>query len=300
MSIKFELPKLRKDEKIEIFLRKHTMFLVIPLSVIIAIIIMPTIFIFYLINFTFFFSQPPIKNLLIIIASSYALIMCGYALYTWFRYYFSYLIVTNQRLIEIEQKGLFNRNTSELELIRIEDVKALIHGVLATFFHYGDVLVETAGATSENFLFEKIPHASYVSTKILELSQKALEEQQPEVGGRMASVLLEGKERESNISQTNQEISEGDLPSQTTDFSNLKNQELEKNDFISDKKLNNPEIENKLSSYNTKEIRNENEIKSKKNDLKNYSENKFQGGILYERGENDKETGDNSGGVELK
>lgn len=300
MSIKFELPKLRKDEQIEIFLRKHTMFLIIPLSVIIVIIIMPTIFIFYLINFTSFFSQPPIKNLLIIIASSYALIMCGYALYTWFRYYFSYLIVTNHRLIEIEQKGLFSKNTSELELIRIEDVKALIHGVLATFFHYGDVLVETAGATSENFLFEKIPHASYVSTKILELSQKALEEQQPEVGGRMASVLLEGKEEQRNDSQICQEIPEGESHHRITNFSDFKKQEAEKNNFFDNGKLNNTRTENESDIYSEKETKNENEIKSKESGLKKHSENKFQGGILYERGENDKETEDNSGGIELK
>jgi len=189
MEIKFELPQMQKGERMEVFLRKHIMFLVAPLSSILAIMILPLVGIMVLFNLSPFFSQAPIRNLLIIFMSGYLLVMCGYALMIWFRYYYSYLIVTNMRLIEIEQKSLFDRSTSELELVRIEDVKALVRGILATFLRYGDVLVETAGATTENFLFEKIPNASYVSTKILELSQKALDEHTPEIGGRMASVL---------------------------------------------------------------------------------------------------------------
>ena len=109
--------------------------------------------------------------------------MLAAGLFIWFRYYYTYLIVTNLKLIEIEQKGLFNRNTSTLELIRVEDVKGLVRGVLATFLRYGDVLVETAGATESNFLFEKIPNASYVSTQVLKLSVGS---HKPELTGRMA------------------------------------------------------------------------------------------------------------------
>ncbi|MGB9680920.1 MAG: hypothetical protein ACPLYC_01820 [Minisyncoccia bacterium] len=291
MSIQFELPKLRADEKIEIFLRKHTMFLIVPLAVIIAIIIIPTIFIFYLVISIHFFNQPPIKNILIIIVSSYSLIMCGYALYIWFRYYFSYLIVTNQRLIEIEQKGLFIRNTSELELVRIEDVKALIHGVLATFFHYGDVLVETAGATTENFLFEKIPHASYVSSKILELSQRALEEQQPETGGRMASILLEGEKIHKDKNQDNQDIPEDGLSNQSDKFfSNLEQQELVKNNLINYPPQTDTQLENENKEKNDfkEEISPKNKLKTLKS------------GVLYEREKVNEKNKNDSGEIELK
>lgn len=192
MDIRLELPQMQEGERVEIFLRKHIMFLVAPLSTVLAIMILPTIAILVLMDLSSVFNQPPIKNLLIIFLSIYLLTMCGYALFIWFRYYYSYLIVTNTRLIEIEQRGIFNRVTSELELLRVEDVKALVRGFLATFLRYGDVLVETAGATTENFLFEKIPNASYVSTKILELSQQALKEHAPEVGGRLASITSQG------------------------------------------------------------------------------------------------------------
>jgi hypothetical protein len=189
MAFEFQMPQILEGEEIKIFLRKHIMFLVAPLATIAAIMILPTIGVLILSDFVPILAQSPIKNFIILFMSAYSLILCGVGLFIWFRYYFSYLIVSNLRLIEIEQKSIFDRTTSELELIRIEDVKALVRGILPTLLHYGDVLVETAGATTQNFLFEKIPNANYVSSQILELSQISLGEHAPEVGGRMASVI---------------------------------------------------------------------------------------------------------------
>jgi len=184
MAFESYLPEIHENEEIKVFSRKHIMFLLMPLSTIATVFILPIVGVFILYNLSSFFSEYPVKNFIILIMSCYLLILCAAALFIWFRYYYSYLIVTDSRIIEIEQKSLFNRTTSELELLRIEDVKALVRGILATFLRYGDVLVETAGAEENNFLFQKLPNASYVSTQILELAQKSAGIHAPVLGGR--------------------------------------------------------------------------------------------------------------------
>ena len=45
-------------------------------------------------------------------------------------YYLDTWIVTTERIISIEQKGLFERTASELDLISVQDATAEVHGFL--------------------------------------------------------------------------------------------------------------------------------------------------------------------------
>lgn len=74
----------------------------------------------------------------------------------WIDYYFDVWIVTNRRVINIEQKGLFSRDVSEVELDKIQDVTTEVTGVIPTFINFGDVQIQTAG-TQEKFLFRNVP-----------------------------------------------------------------------------------------------------------------------------------------------
>ena len=64
----------------------------------------------------------------------------------WMDYYLDKLIVTNERVIEIEQRGLFSREISSLHMENIQDVTIEVHGIIQTFFKLGDVHVQTSGA----------------------------------------------------------------------------------------------------------------------------------------------------------
>jgi uncharacterized membrane protein YdbT with pleckstrin-like domain len=70
--------------------------------------------------------------------------MLGFSL--WLDYYLDTLVVTNQRVIEIEQRGLFSREISSLNLENIQDVTINTHGIIQTFFKLGDIHVQTSGA----------------------------------------------------------------------------------------------------------------------------------------------------------
>jgi uncharacterized membrane protein YdbT with pleckstrin-like domain len=112
---------------------------------------------------------------------SYTLIVSALGLYilfiwiliydAWLSYYLDVFIVTNKRIVDIEQSGLFGRTVAEERLYRIQDVASTTEGVLATMFRYGNVYVQTAGKT-ERFIFESVPNPEGVTRTILGLTDK--------------------------------------------------------------------------------------------------------------------------------
>lgn len=96
----------------------------------------------------------------------------------WVNYYFDIILITNQRIINIAQKGLLSRETSELSLAEIEDVTADVNGVIHTFLNYGLLVIETAGGGTFGdkvkpgyFTISDIPNPNKVARTILELKQ---------------------------------------------------------------------------------------------------------------------------------
>ncbi len=66
------------------------------------------------------------------------------------------LILTNMHLIQVVQSGLFNRQTSQLSLAKVQDVTGKRAGFVATILNFGDVVVQTA-ADSDQFVFHNAP-----------------------------------------------------------------------------------------------------------------------------------------------
>ena len=101
-------------------------------------------------------SKAPYKNLFTFLENLFLLLIWIISFVIWVDYYFDVWIVTNKRVVNIEQKGLFSRNVSELELEKIQDITTEVHGLIPTFLNYGDVFIQTAGER-ERFLFVKYP-----------------------------------------------------------------------------------------------------------------------------------------------
>ncbi len=90
---------------------------------------------------------------------------------TFMEYWLDVFIVTEKRILDINQTGLFKRTISELRLYRTQDVTSEIKGFWNSLFNYGDVFVQTAGEI-ERFHFEDVRHPNEVAKMILELSEK--------------------------------------------------------------------------------------------------------------------------------
>lgn len=67
----------------------------------------------------------------------------------WSDNYLDLLIITNMRIIDVEQFLLFNRDVAEVRLENIEDIKAITKGFFKTILNVGDLIVQTAGENRE-------------------------------------------------------------------------------------------------------------------------------------------------------
>jgi len=83
-------------------------------------------------------------------------------------YYLDIWIVTNKRIINIEQQDLFHRTIAEVRISRVQDVTSESKGFFPTFFDYGEVFVQSAGETPR-ITFEEVPKPQYVAKVIGDL-----------------------------------------------------------------------------------------------------------------------------------
>ncbi|MEK7636772.1 MAG: PH domain-containing protein [Patescibacteria group bacterium] len=58
------------------------------------------------------------------------------------------LAVTTQRVIDIDQRGFFERHVAETTYDKIQDVRYTIRGLWSTIFRFGTIVLQTAGATT--------------------------------------------------------------------------------------------------------------------------------------------------------
>lgn len=88
----------------------------------------------------------------------------------WVDYYLDVWIITSERIIDIEQKGLFNREISEFMLDKVQDITVEVPNMLATFLRYGNIVVQTAGERS--FTIKQIPNLYEAKNLILDYAKK--------------------------------------------------------------------------------------------------------------------------------
>ena len=90
----------------------------------------------------------------------------------WALYYLNMQIITNMRLVDIDQYSLFARSVTEINIQNVQDVTSESHGLFATLFGYGDVVVQTAGA-KQRFTFEMVSHPEEIKKLLLDLYEKS-------------------------------------------------------------------------------------------------------------------------------
>lgn len=83
-------------------------------------------------------------------------------------YYLDVWLITNERLIDIAQKGLFARTVAETRFYLIQDVTTEVKGFIPTVFGYGNVYVQTAGAT-QRFALKEVPNPYTLARRIMEI-----------------------------------------------------------------------------------------------------------------------------------
>jgi uncharacterized membrane protein YdbT with pleckstrin-like domain len=95
-------------------------------------------------------------------------------------YYLSLQIITNKRIIDIDQKGLFRREVNSISLESIQNITHNKNSFLKTIFNYGDVVVETSGEQTKEsvvgtsgIVFNNVPNPSEVANTLDKIKESA-------------------------------------------------------------------------------------------------------------------------------
>lgn len=86
----------------------------------------------------------------------------------WVDYYLDMWVITSERIIDINQMGLFRRKISEFMLDKIQDITVEIPDLMATMLKYGNINIQTAGEIS--FAIKQIPKVYEAKNLILDYS----------------------------------------------------------------------------------------------------------------------------------
>lgn len=163
----------RSDETVLLMARRHWTILFVYVLQLIGLHILPVAvvaIIFWLRGLTFVLTD-----------IVYLLIVLGFSLYyigIWLIYFHAFTdyhldiwIVTNQRILDIQQHGLFNRIVAELNMTKVEDVTSEVRGKMQTVLNFGNIYVQTAGE-QHRFIFQQVPHPQKIAEVILHMAAK--------------------------------------------------------------------------------------------------------------------------------
>ncbi len=161
--------KTRENEEIKMVIRRHW-FVVINLFAFGALMaVLPPFVYFIMTNYIH------IKELsfsyFVIGSSIYYMFVINMLYIGWLDYYLDAAIITSDRIVDIDQEGLFNRTVSEVHYSRVQDSTASTKGIVQNVLNFGDVHIQTAGASRE-FNLEKIPQPYKVAKLIIDIQQE--------------------------------------------------------------------------------------------------------------------------------
>jgi signal transduction histidine kinase len=84
----------------------------------------------------------------------------------WTEYFLDVWIITDRRIFNIQQVGLFHRQSSSCEIENVQEIVVHTDNFLQTLLHYGTVRIQTAGPSGEYITAEGVPHPERVRAAI--------------------------------------------------------------------------------------------------------------------------------------
>ncbi|MFA5047595.1 MAG: hypothetical protein WC516_00975 [Patescibacteria group bacterium] len=134
-----------------------------------------------LIVLAFFFIYPLFLQGILGVVGFCVLLLVGLILAwrTYSKHYFTALIMTDRRLIDVDQCGLFGCDISEALYSKIDEVYSKSGGLWGAIFGWGDVYVGLSSEANVKLKFSKIRGAGKVASEILLRQESYLQNNQP-------------------------------------------------------------------------------------------------------------------------
>ena len=110
-------------------------------------------------------------NLLWVFVGSFAigLVLFFYHFLMWF---FTYYIVTNQRIRQITQRGFFGKDVIELRLAKIQNISYNIPGFSGEIFKFGTIVIQTFVG---DLVIKNVEHPDEIYNKLQDAVEQATE-----------------------------------------------------------------------------------------------------------------------------
>jgi len=175
----FEKIKLEPGEQILATVRKHWfiiatellgsfLMLLLPFFILFLIAIIPNELLLADINI----AQYTVLLTFVIAAWTAITLMGAFAI--WTHYYLDLWVITDRRVILIDQLRFFSRNVSIFRLERLQDIEFSINGIIATLLNFGTVKAQTASAFESNFKTAGLPDPRGIQSIIQNAMDKRL------------------------------------------------------------------------------------------------------------------------------
>ncbi len=163
------LPTIKDYEKLVFVVRRHPLTLVPKLGLFLLLLAFPwaLFFVLRLANPDLFLLQA-MDAVMTLTISGLSLFSLALFLTHFTDYYLDVWTVTNERIVDIVQSGLFSRTVAETRFYTIQDVTTKVSGIFPTLFNYGDISIQTAGHI-EHFKMLQVPNPYKLARRIMEL-----------------------------------------------------------------------------------------------------------------------------------
>lgn len=125
----------------------------------------------------FIFLVKYLVTIKIFLIASIQLVLLSYSFIIWTNWYLDIWIITEKRILDIQQISLFSRNVSEVRLDHVQDITVEVKGIIATFLSFGRLQVQSAGEAREFYIKDvRLPYNARdtISKKIDEIHTKKL------------------------------------------------------------------------------------------------------------------------------
>lgn len=167
----FHFSNLRKDEHILRIVHRHWFDIFVQYLPVLGILLL--VFLSFLalpFIFSTYTSEASVP-LFFFLQTFILIILWIYCFLIWTDYYLDIWVITTERVINIEQKGLFVRHISELKFAQVQDITTEVEGFFPTIFNYGDVFAQTA-AEETRFAFHNVPNPYKIRAQLMEQHRK--------------------------------------------------------------------------------------------------------------------------------
>jgi hypothetical protein len=167
---------LDQNEHIVIVLRKHWFMFALQVFVLVLGVIAP-------LGLAAFIPPEAVESLaqlninstfMVFLYTLWVLALWNIGFIAWTNYFLDTWVVSNRRIVDVDQQALFRRKVTTLMLEKVQDITIDTQGIFATLLGFGTMVLHTAGAENPDIVIRYAAHPQYAKDRILDVQRKAM------------------------------------------------------------------------------------------------------------------------------